>query len=97
MAAKGTGTVGIVAEQTEIARYVRIAGMTSIIGFIVGYDPNLLIRLMDRILSLASLPLERGPSTPSSGRRAEMPLPAPSAAASAVKSADHARMITVSR
>ena len=45
--------------ETEFAQYIRIAGMTSIIGFIVGYDPNLLIRLMHRILSLANVPLEK--------------------------------------
>ena len=65
--------------QTEFAQYIRIAGMSSIIGFIVGYDPNLLTRLMDRILSLANLPLERG-GPPSAGRNgSELPLSAPSA------------------
>lgn len=53
-------------KNTEFAQYIRIAGMTSIVGFIVGYDPNLLVRLMHRILSLANLPLgNRGESSTS--------------------------------
>jgi len=54
--------------ETEFAQYIRIAGITSIIGFIVGYDPNLIIRLMHRILSLANLPLDH-PTDPPAGRR----------------------------
>ncbi|HUE69720.1 MAG TPA: hypothetical protein VMP01_02430 [Pirellulaceae bacterium] len=52
---------------TEFAQYIRIAGMTSIVGFIVGYDPNLLVRLMHRILSLANLPLDKPAGTPLPG------------------------------
>jgi len=48
--------------ETEFSQYIRIAGMISVVGFIVGYDPNLLLRLMQRILSLANLPLRQGQS-----------------------------------
>lgn len=63
--------------QTEFAQYIRIAGMSSIIGFIVGYDPNLLTRLMDRILSLANLPLERTAPAPAGRDGADSLLLAP--------------------
>ncbi len=65
--------------QTEFSQYIRIAGMISIVGFIVGYDPNLLLRLMQRILSIASLPptREKTATTTNSAERHSPQNPAP--------------------
>jgi hypothetical protein len=41
---------------TTLDQYIRIAGTMSIVGFVVGYDPNLLVRFIRRILDVASLP-----------------------------------------
>lgn len=49
--------------KTEFGQYIRIGGMISVFGFIVGYDPNLLIRLIRRILSLADFPISASDKT----------------------------------
>ena len=37
-------------ENITYDQYVRIAGMVSILGFVVGYDPNLLVRFIHKII-----------------------------------------------
>ena len=60
---------------TELSQYIRIAGMISIVGFIVGYDPNLVLRLMQRILSIANLPTSGGATQDKTERAVEFKAP----------------------
>lgn len=36
-------------------QYVRIAAMISTLGFIIGYDPNLLVKLMNKVLEITDI------------------------------------------
>jgi len=44
---------------TDFAQYIRIAGMMSILGFVIGYDPNLLFRFMHKIIDLTENRLDK--------------------------------------
>lgn len=48
-----TVTTSASIENTTLDQYIRIAGTMSIIGFILGFDPNLLIGLIRRALNFA--------------------------------------------
>ncbi len=43
---------------TGFSQYIRIAGITSIFGFIVGYDPQVIYRMMGKVNDLANKPLQ---------------------------------------
>lgn len=45
---------------TGFAQYIRVAGITSIFGFLVGYDPQVVYRLMGKVSDLANKPLRPG-------------------------------------
>ena len=45
--------------QTGFAQYIRVAGLTSILGFMVGYDPQIAYRLMGKLNDLANQPLKQ--------------------------------------
>jgi hypothetical protein len=53
------GTESSVQEMT-FAQYIRIAGITSVFGFMVGYDPSIVYRLMGRLRDIANSPLRGG-------------------------------------
>ena len=43
---------------TGFSQYIRVAGITSVFGFIVGYDPQVIYRLMGKVNDLANKPLQ---------------------------------------
>jgi hypothetical protein len=42
---------------TAFAQYLRVAGITSVFGFMVGYDPRIAYRLMGKVNDIANSPL----------------------------------------
>jgi hypothetical protein len=42
--------------ETTLDQFVRMAGVTSVLGFVVGYDPRVLNRLLERVMDVAEMP-----------------------------------------
>jgi hypothetical protein len=40
----------------QFGQYIRIAGMASVLAFVVGYDPNMINRFISRVVHAADLP-----------------------------------------
>jgi hypothetical protein len=53
---------------TGFAQYIRVAGITSVMAFMVGYDPQIAYRLMGRLNEVANKPLRPGGGGPDPGR-----------------------------